>query len=67
MNTRYLAALPLTLAALLMAGCSGGAKAGDEAQNTATAENAASPEAGGHADEEGEIDLSADQIRKAGI
>ena len=67
MKTRYLAALPLTLAALLMAGCSGGEKAGDEAQNTATAENAASPEASGHADEEGEIDLSADQIRKAGI
>lgn len=67
MKIRYPAALPLALAALLMAGCSGGEKAGDEAQNEAAAESAASPENGAHADEEGEIDLSADQIRKAGI
>ena len=67
MKSRYMAALPLTLAVLLMAGCSGGEKAADEAQNTATAENGSAPETGGHAEEEGEIDLSVDQIRKAGI
>lgn len=67
MKIRYPAALPLALAALLMAGCSGGKKAGDEAQDKATAENAAGPESGGHADEEREIDLGADRIRKAGI
>lgn len=67
MKTRTIAALPLTLAALLMAGCSGGEPAADNAQNVASAENGAAPEKGGHADEEGEIDLSADQIRKAGI
>jgi len=61
MKTRTIAALPLTLAALLMAGCSGGEKTADDAQNAASAAEE------GHADEEGEIDLSADQIRKAGI
>lgn len=66
MTSRYMAALPLTLAALLMAGCSG-EKATGEAQNTAMAEKGAAPEKGGHSEEEGEIDLSADQIRKAGI
>lgn len=67
MKTRYTAALPLTLAALLMTGCSGGEKAADDTQNVASAENGAVPEKAGHADEEGEIDLSADQIAKAGI
>jgi len=67
MKSLHMVALPLTLAALLMAGCSGGEKAPDEASNAATAENGASSEKAGHADEEGEIDLSADQIRKAGI
>lgn len=67
MKTRYMAALPLTLAALLMAGCSGGEQAADNSQNGATAENGAAPEKGGHAEEEGGIDLSPDQIRKAGI
>lgn len=66
MKIRYPAALPLALAALLMAGCSDGEKTGDEAQNEVAAESATSPENGAHA-EEGEIDLSADQIRKAGI
>src|SRR3546814_11658839 len=50
-----------------MAGCSGGEKAADHAQNATTAKNGAASEEGGHADEEGEIDLSADQIRKAGV
>ncbi|ABF54274.1 efflux RND transporter periplasmic adaptor subunit [Sphingopyxis alaskensis] len=67
MKTRYIAALPLTFAALLMVGCSGGDQPADNAQNAATAEKGAAPEAGGHAEEEGEIELSADQIRKAGI
>src|SRR3546814_4295134 len=67
MKTRTMAILPLTLAALLMAGCSGGEKAADDAQNATTAKNGAASEEGGHADEEGEIDLSADQIRKAGV
>lgn len=67
MKTRYIAALPLTFAALLMVGCSGGDQPADNAQNSATAEKGTTPEAGGHAEEEGEIDLSADQIRKAGI
>lgn len=61
MKSRPMAALPLTLAALLMAGCSGGEKAADDA------ENAVSAEKGDHAAEEGKIDLSADQMRKAGI
>src|SRR3546814_11053267 len=67
MKTRTMAILPLTLAALLMAGCSGGEKEADDAQNATTAKNGAASEEGGHADEEGEIDLSADQIRKAGV
>src|SRR3546814_14818595 len=62
-----MAILPLTLAALLMAGGSGGEKAAVDAQNATTAKNGAASEEGGHADEEGEIDLSADQIRKAGV
>src|SRR3546814_20982272 len=66
MKTRTMAILPLTLAALLMAVCSGGEKAADDAQNAPTAKNGAASEEGGHADEEGEIDLSADQIRQAG-
>lgn len=67
MNTQTLAVLPLTLAALLMAGCSGGEKAGDETQNASMAEGAAAPGNAAHAEEEGEIDLTSDQIRKAGI
>lgn len=67
MKTRTIAALPLTLAALLMVGCSGGDQTADNAQNAVTVENGAASEKGGHAEEEGEIDLSADQIRKAGI
>ena len=67
MKTSTIAALPLTLAALLMVGCSGSDQTADDAQNAATAENGAVSEKGGHAEEEGEIDLSADQIRKAGI
>lgn len=54
MTFRIRAALPLTLAALLMAGCSGDA--------TPAAGEESSP---AHAD--GEIALSAEQIRKAGI
>lgn len=61
MKTRFAAVVPLALAALLMAGCSGGEKAADETQNTAAAENA------GQAEEEGEIDLTPRQIRAAGI
>jgi len=55
------AVLPLTLAALLMAGCSGGDPAPEEAKKAEAGGEA------GHADEEGDIDLTADQIRKAGI
>jgi cobalt-zinc-cadmium efflux system membrane fusion protein len=50
-----------------MVGCSGGDQTADNAQNAVTVENGAASEKGGHAEEEGEIDLSADQIRKAGI
>lgn len=53
------AALPLTFAALLLAGCSSG---GSE---PAKEENAAAE--AGHADKEGEIDLTPEQIRAAGI
>src|SRR3546814_3811506 len=67
MKTRTMAILPLTLAALLMAGCSGGEKAADDAQNATTAKNGAASDEGGPPDEEGEIDLSADQIRKTGV
>lgn len=63
MKTRHMAALPLTLAALLMAGCSGDEKAAD----ATTPANGTEAAEGGHANEEGEIDLTADQIRKAGI
>ncbi|OJW73606.1 MAG: efflux transporter periplasmic adaptor subunit [Sphingomonadales bacterium 63-6] len=55
------AVLPLTLAALLLAGCSGG---GDPAQEE---KNAEAGEEAGHADEEGEIDLTTQQIKTAGI
>ncbi|WP_054528956.1 efflux RND transporter periplasmic adaptor subunit [Erythrobacter sp. SG61-1L] len=55
------AALPLTLAALLMAGCSGGDPAQEKAENAAAGEEA------GHKDEEGEIDLTPQQIKTAGI
>lgn len=51
-------ALPLTLAALLMAACSGGEPASKQAENT---------EETGHADEAGEISLTPAQIRTAGI
>lgn len=60
MKSHMKAALPLTLAALLMAGCS---RSDSSPENT---ENAAGKEAG-HSEEEGEIDLSAEQIRQAGI
>lgn len=58
MKSYLKAALPLSLAGLLIAGCSG---------SEAPPENAAAGEEAGHAGEEGEIDLSAEQIRKAGI
>ncbi|AIT82366.1 MULTISPECIES: efflux RND transporter periplasmic adaptor subunit [Sphingomonadaceae] len=59
------AALPLTLAAMLMGGCSGGDPAPEKAEN---AENAAGAgEKGEHAEKEGEIDLNPDQIKAAGI
>ena len=61
MKSYLKAALPLTLAALLMAGCSGGEAPPEDTQNAAAGEEA------GHAEEEGEIDLTAEQIRKAGI
>ena len=54
------AVLPLTLAALLMAGCSGGDSAPEE-------KKAEAGEEAGHADEEGEIDLTPQQIKTAGI
>ncbi len=55
------AALPLTLAALLVAGCSSGETLPEDTENTAAGEEA------GHAEKEGEINLSAEQIAKAGI
>jgi len=61
MKSYLKAALPLTLAALLMAGCSRG-----EAPPGDTEKAAAGGEAG-HAEEEGEIDLTAAQRRKAGV
>src|SRR3546814_14123672 len=67
MKTRTMAILPLTLAALLMAGCSGGEKAAHDAQHATTAKHGAASAEGGHADEEGEIDLTADQLRIAGV
>lgn len=51
-------ALPLTLAALLMAACSGGEPASKQAENA---------EETGHAGEAGEISLTPAQIRTAGI
>lgn len=61
MKSYMKAALPLTLAALLVAGCSGGDAPSEDTKNAAAGEEA------GHSEEEGEIDLSAEQIRKAGI
>lgn len=61
MKSSIKAALPLTLAALLMAGCSGGDPAPEEAKKAEAGEKA------GHADEEGEIDLTPQQIKTAGI
>jgi len=61
MKTHSAVVLPLTLAALLMAGCSGGDPAPEKAENVQKAAEA------GHAEEEGEIDLTAQQIRAAGI
>ncbi|MGE4321827.1 MAG: efflux RND transporter periplasmic adaptor subunit [Sphingobium sp.] len=55
------AALPLTLAALLVAGCSGGETPPEGTENAAAGEEA------GHSEDEGKIDLSAAQIAKAGI
>lgn len=55
------AALPLALAALLVVGCSGGETLPEGAKDAAAGEGA------GHAGEAGEIDLSAEQVRKAGI
>lgn len=53
--------LPLTLAALLMAGCSGGDATPEETKKAQAGEDA------GHANEEGEIDLTPEQVRAAGI
>ncbi len=64
MKTRLTAVVPLTLAALLVAGCSGGDSASEKAEN---AQNTVETSEGDHAEEEGEIDLSAEQIRRAGI
>jgi len=64
MKMRNKMVLPLTLAALLMAGCSGGDPTPDTSK---TAEDAAAAEEVGHDDEEGEINLTGDQIRTAGI
>jgi membrane fusion protein, heavy metal efflux system len=65
MKTRFAAVLPLTLAAALaVAGCSGG----DPAPENADAGNTAQAgKEGGHAEEEGEIELTPQQIRAAGI
>lgn len=62
MKTYVKAALPLTLAALLMAACSGGDPAPEKPENAAAAEEEA-----GHKDKEGEIDLTVEQIKAAGI
>ena len=61
MKFRFAAALPLTLAALVLAGCSGG----DVADEVTAPEEAHAGEDGGHT--EGEIGLTATQIRSAGI
>lgn len=57
MNTIFKAALPLTLAALVASGCTGQ----DAAPDNATIEEA------GHAEQEGVIDLTPQQIAAAGI
>ncbi len=54
-------ALPLLVALLPMAGCSGGEPGPEATGNAATAEAAV------HAEEAGDIDLSPEQIRRAGI
>ena len=54
------AVLPVTLAALLMAGCSGGDPAPEERKTEADEET-------GQAEENGEIDLTPQQIKTAGI
>src|SRR3546814_13033197 len=61
MKSYLRAALPLTFAALLMAGCSGGEPAPEET------ENAAAGAAAGRAEEEGADDRSDQQSGKAGI
>lgn len=63
MKTYLKAALPLGVATLLIAGCSGGETKPKEPENAAAGKET------GHAEEaeEGEIDLNAEQIRKAGI
>lgn len=60
MKNRFGAALPLMLATLLVAGCSGGESVPED-QNTAEAKEQ------GHGDESGEIALTPQQIRAAGI
>src|SRR3546814_15296257 len=61
MKSYLKAALPLSFAAWLLAGCSSGEPAPETAENVTTAEKAS------HAEEGGVIDLSPEQIRKAGI
>lgn len=61
MKSYLKAALPLTVAGLLIAGYAGGETPPENAESAAAGEEA------GHAEEEGEIDLSPEQIRKAGI
>ncbi|MGE4322669.1 MAG: efflux RND transporter periplasmic adaptor subunit [Sphingobium sp.] len=64
MKAHLKAALPLTLAALLMAGCSGGEAPREDSGNGAAAKDTDRPDS--HADE-GEIALGAQQIGAAGI
>jgi cobalt-zinc-cadmium efflux system membrane fusion protein len=61
MKRSIAAAVPLALAALLMAGCSGNDAAPEQPTKTEAGENA------GHAEEEGAIALTPEQIRAAGI
>jgi len=61
MKAHIAVVLPLTLAALAVAGCSSGDPAPVKAENVQKVVEA------GHAEEEGEIDLTAQQIRAAGI
>src|SRR3546814_19254306 len=55
------AAVPRSVVALMLNGCSSGEPAPETAENGTTAEKAS------HAEEEGVIDLSPEQIRKGGI